>query len=114
MPLAEDLSGEPEGLRIGAVAHVRCVQALLEAGGGSFVDADLSFAKTSSPVLVEPFRLVRLPTDRAWRAVVRLSTAGDWRPRHRQHCRTAEDAPRGVMTGVPGWAALLAVLDYAA
>ena len=43
-PGAEDLSGKPEGLRIGAVAHVRCVQALLEAGGGSFVDADPSQA----------------------------------------------------------------------
>ena len=41
---------------------------------------NLSFAKTPSHALGEPFRLVRLPTDPAWRAVMRLSTAGGWRP----------------------------------
>src|SRR6185503_12303083 len=41
-PSTDDLSGEPEGLGIRAIADVGCVQPLPESGGGSFVDADPS------------------------------------------------------------------------
>src|SRR4029453_12791382 len=70
-------------------------------------------------VLVEPFRLVRLPTDAAWRAVMRLSTAGGGRPKApaglsygRGRTKRSDDG-RSWLGSTPGGAGLRGLTEVA-